>query len=56
MLFRLSFNSTKHLFCSEAVARVLYDASNKQIVIREDWEKITPMDLYLTKFLEGVKQ
>jgi hypothetical protein len=44
MPFRLTFNSTKNMFCSEAVARVLYDCTDKQFNVK-NWEKLTPMDL-----------
>lgn len=47
------------LLCSEAVARSLYDASKGRIDISTELNKgfdiITPMDLYLSKHLNGKK-
>ncbi len=43
----------KHLICSEAVARILYDASDKKIDFVKEFGKsydlIEPMDLYISK-------
>jgi len=43
----------KHLICSEAVARILYDASNKKIDFVKEFKKsydlITPDDLSVSK-------
>lgn len=55
IIFKLSFNSTRLLFCSEAVARILYDITDKKCIIAEDYEKITPMDLYVTTKLKEIK-
>lgn len=45
----------KKLICSEAVARVLYDSSNKEIDFEKELNKpydlITPMDLYISNQL-----
>jgi len=44
------FKGAKYLICSEAVARILYDASNKKINFEKEYKKdydlIEPMDLY----------
>jgi hypothetical protein len=59
MPFKLSVNSTNLMFCSEVCARVLYDCSEKDLDIsaelRKPYEKITPMDLYLTKQLDTIQ-
>ena len=48
--------SAKRLICSEAVARGLYDISNKKINLAKEYDKpydlITPMDIHLSKQLE----
>lgn len=53
MPFKISVNSTKAVFCSEVVGRILYDASDKKLNIAAefgiDYEKVTPMHLYLSK-------
>lgn len=44
---------TKQIICSEAVARILYDSSKKQIEFEKEFNKkydlITPIDLYYSK-------
>lgn len=44
---------TRALICSEAVCRILYDASNKKIDFEEEWkvpyDEIEPMHIYLSK-------
>lgn len=49
-------DGTKSLICSEAVARLLYDASEKKINLSEEFKKsydlITPHDIYLSKFIK----
>ena len=46
------------VFCSEAVARILYDVSDKKLNIAEelekDYEKISPMDLQITSQLKTI--
>lgn len=58
MPFKLAFNSTELMFCSEACARILYDCSDKQIDISAElgksYEKITPQDLQITEQLESI--
>ena len=55
-----TYDSDKELICSEAVARILYDSSNKKIVLgysqtkeESEFDKpfdlITPMDLAISK-------
>lgn len=43
----------KKLICSEAVARILYDSSNKKINFEKEYNKaydlVEPMDLYLSE-------
>jgi hypothetical protein len=47
------------LICSEAVVRILYDSSDKKIDFEKEYaipfDFITPMDIYLSKFLKEVK-
>jgi len=54
----ISKDGIKHLICSEAVARVLYDASKKKINFEEEFFKpydyITPEDISKSKFLKKV--
>ena len=49
----IGFTGTKSLICSEAVARILYDASDKQINFEKEFNKsydlITPTDLSKSK-------
>jgi hypothetical protein len=59
-LLRFKFmgcTGARKLICSEAVARVLYDASRKKINFEAEYNKsyntITPMDLYLSEQLYG---
>jgi hypothetical protein len=56
--FKLTFNSTKAVFCSEVVARILYDSSGKKLDISSElgipYDKISPMDLYLSEQLTTV--
>jgi len=46
-------DGTKSLICSEAIARLLYDASDRQIDFSKEFKKpydfITPQDLYISK-------
>ena len=57
--FNLGFSCSKHLICSEAVSRILYDSSNKKLNLAEEFDKpydlITPMDIFLSKQLHGKK-
>lgn len=52
----LSLTGSKKLICSEAVARILYDSSNKEIDFSKEYNKpydlITPMDIYLSTQLK----
>ena len=52
----LRFTGANKLICSEAVARILYDSSNKTIDFVKEYDKhyglITPMDIYKSKFLK----
>lgn len=54
MSFRFSTNAKK-LICSEAISRILYDASKKTINFEEEFKKpydlITPIDLMNTKLI-----
>jgi len=58
MPFSVVFSTPKVVFCSEAVARIYYDTSKKQLNISKElnkhYEKLTPTDLYRTKLLETV--
>jgi len=49
----LRLTGADKLICSEAVARILYDASNKKINFAEEYDKpydlITPMDIYYSE-------
>lgn len=58
MPFKLVFNSTAAMFCSEVVSRILYDCSNKKINISgelgKSYEKITPQDLQISQQLESI--
>jgi hypothetical protein len=57
-LIGIDFKTTgaSKLICSEAVARVLYDSSNKKINFEKEYNKaydlITPMDIYRSEFLK----
>ena len=55
----INFSGPKQLICSEAVARVLYDSSNKKLNLAEEFNKaydlITPMDLYVSNQIEWEK-
>lgn len=48
----LGITGAKKLICSEAVARILYDASDKKINFESEYDKsfdtVTPMDIYLS--------
>ena len=52
----IGLTGAKKLICSEAVARVLYDCSNKKINFEEEFNKrydyITPTDLAVSKQLK----
>lgn len=54
----LGLTGARKLICSEGVARVLYDASNKEINIAEEFDKsynlVTPMDIALSDQLKDV--
>ncbi len=54
-----SFGCSKHLICSEAVSRILYDASYKKLNLSAEFNKpydlITPMDIFISKQLNGKK-
>lgn len=49
----IKITGASKLICSEAVARILYDSSNKEIDFEAEYDKpydlITPMDIYLSK-------
>ena len=51
-----TITGAKRLICSEAVARILYDASNKNLNLEKEFGKpcdfITPMDLFNSAQLE----
>ena len=51
-------DGVKSLICSEAVARLLYDASDKKIDFEPEFKKnydfITPQDLYLSKQIKWI--
>lgn len=53
--FKFSITGANRLICSEAVARILYDSSNKKINFSKEYEKpydlITPQDVFLSKYL-----
>jgi hypothetical protein len=60
------FKGSKSLICSEALARILYDASGKQLVLGYDdptqtsefnkyYDEITPEDIYLSKYMKWMK-
>lgn len=56
MIFKLSRNSTNALFCSEAVGRILYDCGlDISSELGKNYEKLTPMDLQITKQLSTIK-
>ena len=50
---------TKQIICSEAVARILYDSSNKKINFEKEFDKrydlISPIDLYYSKQINWKK-
>lgn len=52
----IRLTGAKNLICSEAVARILFDSSNKKINFEEEYDKrydlITPMDIFLSKYLK----
>lgn len=52
---KIPYDTMDKLICSEAVSRVLYESSNKEINISEElykqFDKITPLDLSITKHL-----
>lgn len=54
--FKLSITGNKKLICSEAVARILYDSSNKKIDFVKEFGKsydlIEPHDLFMSKQLK----
>lgn len=53
--FKFSITGANRLICSEAVARILYDSSNKKINFEKEYNKpydlVTPMDIFLSKQL-----
>ena len=53
MIFKITINSVKGVFCSEFKARVDYDSSNKKLNIAKEfgvhWEKVLPMHYYYSK-------
>lgn len=60
--FLFNFKFTKltgadKLICSEAVSRILFDASNKKINLSEEFNKpydlIAPQDIYNSKYVNG---
>lgn len=52
----IKFTGAKKLICSEAIARILYDASNKEIDFQKEYKKnydlITPQDIYISEYLK----
>lgn len=48
----LGLTGAKKLICSEAVARILYDASDKEVDFAEEYSKsfdtVTPVDIYIS--------
>ena len=52
----LKITGAKNLICSEAVSRILYDASNKKINFEEEYgipfDLITPMHILYSDYLE----
>ena len=52
----LKLTGANKLICSEAVARILYDSSNKQINLSSEYNKpydlISPMDIHNSKWLK----
>jgi len=52
----IKITGASKLICSEAVARILYDSSNKKINFEKeywkDYDLITPMDIYLSRSLK----
>jgi len=57
--FKIKTTGAKKLICSEAVVRILYDASKKRINFEREYNKpydlITPMDIYLSKQIKILK-
>jgi len=60
LIFRFKLNGltgAKKVICSEAVARVLYDCSNKKINMAQEYEKsydtLTPFELYYSLYLKS---
>lgn len=57
---KLCKGSADKLICSEAVARVLYDASGKKIDLQKEYDKpysyITPDDLFMSKYLTSIHE
>lgn len=55
--FKLKTTRSKKLICSEAVVRVLYDASNKKINFEKEFGKpydlITPADIYYSSQMKN---
>lgn len=53
------FKGPKYLICSEAVARVLYDSSDKKLNLEEEFNKpydmIEPTDLFKSSQLKWIK-
>lgn len=54
-----NFGCSKHLICSEAVSRILYDSSNKKLNLSAEFKKpydlITPMDIFISREFNGKK-
>ena len=55
---RLLKDTADRLICSETVARILYDASKKQIDFAKEFDKpysyITPDDIFMSKHLKNL--
>ena len=55
----LNLSDDNKLICSEAVARILYDASEKDINFELEYCKnynlITPMDIFESKYVKNIK-
>lgn len=53
--FKLFISSSKLLFCSEAIGRILYDSGvDVASELGIDYEKLTPMDLQISKQLKTI--
>ena len=52
----LKVTGASRLICSEAVSRILYDASNKRVNLEEEWDKpydlICPQEIWLSEHMK----